>query len=304
MTEPAFSKGEIPMHAKRIETRRLDDLKSHPRQADFFSDLNEGEFEKLKQSLAKRLDFPIEITTENVVIDGHQRLRAARELGWKEIQVWVRDDLTDQQEIDQRHIEANLDRRQLNRLEQARLIKALCEMERSNRPRRHDAFLGDVRDRIGKRFGIDGRTAQRWMNLLETPQVVQEAVSKGKLPMILAEKVSHLIAELKQHVADRIQGGEDPARVVKEVLAQQGKPGKQPKRLPKSVEKLAKIAKLLEKVDVDANLSVEDAKQGLDVLSRCSERCRALAGHLERPVKAVKADSCNNQSVLEDVNAA
>ena len=107
------------MSEKRIESRRLEHLKSHPRQAELFSDLNEAEFERLKQSLGEGLNVPIEITQDNVVIDGHQRLRAARELGWEDIQVWVRDDLPNQQAIDQRHIEANLDRRQLTRIEQA-----------------------------------------------------------------------------------------------------------------------------------------------------------------------------------------
>ena len=291
------------MPEKRIESRSLDELKSHPRQAVLFADLNEAEFEKLKQSMDKGLDFPIEITTDNIVIDGHQRLRAARELGWETIDVWVRDDLKEPQAIDQRHIEANLDRRQLSRLEQARLIKALCDLERNNRPRRHAAFQGDVRDRIGKRFGMDGRTAQRWMNLLETPPEVQDAVSQGKLPMLLAEKVSHLQDELKQHVADRIRAGEAPTKVVKEVLAQQRNQGKQAERLPKSVEKLEEIAKLLDKVDVETNLSVEDAKRGLDVLTRCSDRCRALAGHLKRPARAHKADSGNSQSALKNLNA-
>ena len=291
------------MQEKRIESRRLDELKSHPRQAKLFSDLNEAEFDRLKQSLGKGLDFPIEITSENVVIDGHQRLRAARELGWETIQVWVRDDLMDSQAVDQRHIEANLDRRQLTRLEQARLIKALCDLERAIRPRRRAAYLGDVRDRIGKRFGIDGRTAQRWMNLLQTPPEIQNAFSQGKLTMILAEKVSHLGDELRKHVADRIQGGEDPVQAVKEVLMQQGKPGKQSERLRKTVDKLEEIAKLLDQVDVDTNLSDEDTKRGLDVLTRCTKRCRDLTGHLKRPAMAVKAVSGNSQSALKNLSA-
>lgn len=291
------------MSEKRIESRSLDQLKSHPRQAVLFADLNEAEFEKLKQSLDKGLDFPIEITTDNVVIDGHQRLRAARELGWEGIQVWVRTDLTDQQSIDQRHIEANLDRRQLSRLEQARLIKALCDLERNNRPRRRAAFLGDVRDRIGRRFGMDGRSAQRWMNLLETPQVVQEAVSQGTLPMLLAEKVSHLQDELKQDVAQRFQGGEAPVQVVKEVLAQQRKPGKESERLRTPFDELEEIAKLLDKVDIEFNLSVEDVKRGLDVLTRCSDRCRALAGQLKRPAMKVKAGSGKSHVAIKNLSA-
>jgi ParB family chromosome partitioning protein len=292
------------MHEKKIETRRLEELKSHPRQAELFADLNEAEFEKLKQSVREGLNVPIEITTDNVVIDGHQRLKAARELGWETIDVWVRDDLKDQQAIDQRHIQANLDRRQLTRLEQARLIKALYEMERTSLPRRRSKSLGDVRDRVGKRFGIDGRTAQRWLNVLETPQVVQEALSKGTLTMLLAEQVSHLEPELKEHVADRIRECEKPAQVVREILAQQHKPGKESERLPRTLDELEVIANLLDKVEVDTDLSVEDVKRGRDVLTRFRKRCRALAGQLKRQAMDVKADSSNSQVAIEDVNAA
>ncbi|MGO9598757.1 MAG: ParB/RepB/Spo0J family partition protein [Isosphaeraceae bacterium] len=292
------------MSEKRIESRRLEDLKSHPRQAELFSDLNEAEFERLKQSLGEGLNVPIEITQDNVVIDGHQRLRAARELGWEKIQVWVRDDLKNQQAIDQRHIEANLDRRQLTRLEQARLIRALCDLERNIHPRRYDAFQGDIRDRIGKRFGIDGRTAQRWMNLLNTPPEIQDAFLRGKLTMTLAEKVSHLPDELKKKMVNRIQAGEDPVQVVRAMLAQQRKPEKQSERLRKTVDELEEIAKLLDKVDVDTNLTAEEAKLGLDVLTRCTKRCRGLADQLERAAKAVEAGSGKRQSTLEDVNAA
>lgn len=63
------------------------------------------------------------------------------------------------------------------------------------------------------------------------------------------------------------------------------------------------IAKLLDKVDVDTDLSVEDAKRGLDVLTRCSKRCRALAGHLKRPTMDVKADSGKSRSALKNLNA-
>jgi ParB family chromosome partitioning protein len=249
----------------------------------------------LKQSLDKGLNFPIEITPDNVVIDGHQRLRAARELGWKEIQVWVRHDLPNQQAIDQRHIEANLDRRQLSRLEEARLIKVLCDLERSSLPRRHAASLGDVRDRIGRRFGMDGRTAQRWMNVLETPREVQDAVSRGKLSMILAEKVSRLTRELKQQVADRIRKGENPNRVVKKLLTPQTEPAKRSRKECKPVELLETIAGLLDQVRVDTNLG-EDTKRSLDALTRCTNRCRLLTSQLKRPAMAADADAGNGQS--------
>jgi ParB family transcriptional regulator, chromosome partitioning protein len=289
---------------KRIESRRVEDLKSHPRQAELFSDLNEAEFERLKQSLSKGLNAPIKITDDDTVIDGHQRLRAARELGWQEIQVWVGDDLPNQQAIDQRHIEANLDRRQLNRIEQARLIRELCDLERKNRPRRHHAFLGDVRDRIGRRFGMDGRTAQRWMNILETPREVQDAVSQGKLTMLLAEQVSRLTHEQKKHVTDRIRDGEDPVQVVRDTLTQKRKPERQSEGSRKPVDGLELIAMLLDRVEiVDSDLSDEDTKRSLDALARCSKRCRALTSQLKRPTMAADANAGNCQSEYSNLGA-
>ena len=208
--------------------------------------------------IKKGLNIPIEITVDDVVIDGHQRLREAKELGWEKIEVWVRDDLEDERAINQRHIEANLERRQLTKLEQARLIKAMYDLERRERPRRRADQPGDIRDRIAKRFGIDGRTAERWMNLLDTPPAIQEAVSQDKLTMTLAEKVSHLTNDLKQLVADRIEGGEPVVQVVKTVLAQKAEPKKQremqPERRQTCVEVLDEIAELLDKVEVDTDL--------------------------------------------------
>jgi hypothetical protein len=91
--------------------------------------------------------------------------------------------------------------------------------------------------------------------------------------------------------------------VAKAVLGQQRNQGKQQEKLPKSVEKLEEIAKLLDKLDVDTDLTVEDAKRGLDALSRCSDRCRALVGQLKRPAMAHKAESGNIQSALKNLNA-
>ena len=120
--------------------------------------------------------------------------------------------------------------------------------------------------------------------------------------MILAERVSRLGPELRRDLGERIRTGEEPVQVVKEVLAQQTKPGKRSERLPTGIEKLEEIAELLVKVHVDTDLSAEDAKRGLDVLTRCSDRCRTLAGHLKRPAMAHKSHSANSQAALKQLN--
>jgi hypothetical protein len=148
---------------------------------------------------------------------------------------------------------------------------------------------------------MDGRTAQRWMNVLETPREVQDAVSQDKLTVLLAEQVSRLTAEQKKHVADRIRDGEDPFQAVKDALAQKGKPKKQSEESRKPVDGLEVIALLLDCVEiVDRDLSVEDTERSLDALARCTKRCRALTSQLKRPAMAAKPDAGNSQS--EDSN--
>src|SRR6476660_66913 len=89
--------GASEMIEKCIETRGVDELHPHHRQAELFPDLQGADFDELVASLDRdSLITPIEITTGNVVIDGHQRLRAAKQLGWTDIDVWVRTDLPDQ----------------------------------------------------------------------------------------------------------------------------------------------------------------------------------------------------------------
>jgi ParB/RepB/Spo0J family partition protein len=269
--------GVIADDGKFVGKRSPKDLQPHPRQAEFFGDMRGGAFAELVASIKdESLHQPIEITPGDVVIDGHQRLRAAKELGLEEIEVWVRDDLEDEDAIDRRHIEANATRRQLGRLDQARLIKALYAIERRRTGRPDGAARGDTRDRIARRFGLDGRTAQRWMNVLETPREVQDACSAGKLPMTQAEKVGRLPEAEQELIAGQIRGGRDPQEVVKAFLP---RTSRNPTRKAAKVgylEQLENVLRVLEDRDRELDMPPGDACHSLVVL----ERVLALAGDL------------------------
>jgi ParB family chromosome partitioning protein len=90
-----------------------------------------GDIEGLKQSLQKfGLVSPIVITQKNELIAGHRRLTAARELGWKQIQV-VRIDLEDSKDKLQWEIEENIRRKDFTHDE---LELAYLELARLSRP--------------------------------------------------------------------------------------------------------------------------------------------------------------------------
>ena len=122
--------------SRRIEMRSLSDLTPHPGQDELCHPLSPEELARLAEDIRRNgLLQPVEITPDGGVIDGHQRVLAARELGRTEITVRVRDDLADDRSaIDRRHIAANLHRRQLLPLDQVRLAARMLEIERGHRP--------------------------------------------------------------------------------------------------------------------------------------------------------------------------
>src|SRR5947209_18833345 len=96
---------------------------------------------------------------------------------WDEIAVWVNDDLAAQGDlaVEQRLIEDNLARRNLDRLDQVRCYRRLVEMATTTPDEmRRSHQLGRVRDVVGARLGISGRTLDRYLRLLDTPREVQD----------------------------------------------------------------------------------------------------------------------------------
>jgi hypothetical protein len=205
-----------PPRERRIEPWPLDRLQPHSQQAVLFHDLDGPDFDVFVASMKRGLDVPIEITPDGIIIDGHQRVRAARELGWTQITVWIRDDLAgNQASIDHRHVRANLNRRQLDRLDRARLAMKLFELERGRRRSSlTESDREELRDWVGRQIGLSGRNAQRYINIVDTPMVVQKAFSLGRLPLVEADKFSRLDRPTQQRIAKEIEEGGDPKKVV------------------------------------------------------------------------------------------
>ena len=87
------------------------------------------------------------------IVGGHQRLRALKLLGKKTVRCRIRYDLADaaEHEIVQYLIRDNLHRRQLTKLERARLYRELLALERNGDSRNGD-LKGDLRDHLAKQF--------------------------------------------------------------------------------------------------------------------------------------------------------
>jgi ParB-like chromosome segregation protein Spo0J len=91
----------------------IDELKQHPRNTETFRDLTGEEFEELKASISDHgIIEPVIVNQDGIIICGHQRVRACRELGINDVPVVVREVVSDE-EHETLLIEENLRRRQL-----------------------------------------------------------------------------------------------------------------------------------------------------------------------------------------------
>ena len=72
-------------------------LKPHPRNNEFFDDLNGEEFKRLKNSIKdEKIYNDILVSPDMTIISGHQRVRAAKELGLKLVPIKIDEDLQDE----------------------------------------------------------------------------------------------------------------------------------------------------------------------------------------------------------------
>lgn len=72
-------------------------LKAHPQNNEFFDDLSGEEFERLKNSIHdEKIYTDILVSPDMTIISGHQRVRAAKELGMSLVPIKIDEDLQDE----------------------------------------------------------------------------------------------------------------------------------------------------------------------------------------------------------------
>lgn len=193
------------------------DLRPHEEQGSLFDDIPASLFFALVDDIREHgIQTPLEILPNGKIICGHQRRRAALELGFSHVPVIVRSDLEAQGEgaVVQRMIMDNAARRQLDSLASARAYQALMNLQAGSRP---TWLQGDLRDWLAESFQTSGRNLDRLRQLLDLPRSIQSAISNGALPKSLARHLLALDIEKQQEAAARIAAGEPPRAVVKEL---------------------------------------------------------------------------------------
>jgi ParB/RepB/Spo0J family partition protein len=202
-----------------LKTQRwpIERLKDHPRQASLFGDLSDAELDALAEDMKENgLQTPVEILSTGVIVAGHQRVRAARRLGWRDIDVVVRADLENEgpEAVEQRLVSDNLIRRQLGPLGRARCIAALLEIAMATKTERMDVFQKEkLKASIAKQLGVSIRSVNRYLLVLRTPRAVQNSFDEGNVSLVTAGRIALLDQDDQRRIAERIARGEKASAV-------------------------------------------------------------------------------------------
>ncbi|HHV75578.1 MAG TPA: ParB N-terminal domain-containing protein [Thermoanaerobacterium sp.] len=194
-------------------------LKEHSRNKEFFDDIEGERWQEFVESIrTSGIIVPLIVTQDYVVISGNQRLKAAKELGLKEVPCEVRtyedkDGLTKEDWMLKDLIETNLRQRGIGNLNSMKLARCVVELERIYGIKKgNNQYLGSgsatvadaspniSQEEIIKNIGISERHFYRIKKLNELIPELQSLVEQGKLSSSAGEQLAYLEPEQQKEL--------------------------------------------------------------------------------------------------------
>ncbi len=183
--------------SKEIIQVSTDVLKVHPRNAEFFDDIQGKEYEQFKQSISQDgVLSPILVSPDMTVVSGHQRLKACKELGINLVPIMIRDDLTDENEKLKLLLAANFGRTKNDEAKQRKIATeyvALCgfKLGDNQHSRVCDNRTPSISQaEIASQLGVSERTLQEMLAIERnlTPEI-KEMLDRGMFTKTTASKI-------------------------------------------------------------------------------------------------------------------
>ena len=171
---------------EKITMLSVEALKPHPKNEEFFDNADGEAFEKLKDSIVHLgVLTPLRVASDMTIISGHQRWRACKDLGIKQVPVIIASDLMDEEDKEMQLIASNFGRMKNDPVKQGKLI---AEYERlagilhgGDRKSSGNNFRLKTQEDIAKELGVTPRTLRNLKRLNELDPALQDLISEGKL---------------------------------------------------------------------------------------------------------------------------
>ena len=181
-------------------------LKPHPRNEEFFSNAEGEDYQRLKESIQELgVLTPLRVSSDMTIVSGHQRWRAAKELGLESVPVEIDEGLRDEDEKLIQLIAANFGRMKNDPIKQG---KWLVEYERLRGVRQGEhgrRSLGGNNSRlntqssIAEELGMDTSTLRNLKRLTKLIPELQEVISEGNITPTTGYKLLSRLSEDEQH---------------------------------------------------------------------------------------------------------
>lgn len=183
---------------------KLSGLKCHPRNEELFSNMTGEAFEQFKESiLLKGIMQPLIVSSDMTIISGHQRYRAAQELGLDKVPIIIKEDINDDDDKDLSLIISNFQRS----IDPIKRGKWIAEYERLRGVRQGSAFQkagGNnfrqvSQEDIAAELGVDTRTLRNLKSLNTLLPELQDIISEGRISATTGFKLIARLSEDEQH---------------------------------------------------------------------------------------------------------
>lgn len=193
---------EEAKRTEQIKKGEIDilELKPHPRNTEFFDDMVDEKWQEFLESVkTSGIIEPIIITQNNVIVSGHQRVRACKELGLSEIKFEKRF-YADEDHILKDLLETNLRQRGEiggSGIKQSRRFNELERLYGIKQGNNQHSANGTnlTQEQLAEQQGVDLTTYKRIKSLSSLPQEIQDMVETGNITVSAA---SRIIAKLSK----------------------------------------------------------------------------------------------------------
>ena len=273
----------------------VDSLSPHPRNNDFFDDITGGKWDEFLESVkASGIIEPLVITQNKVVVSGHQRLRACKELGIKNVYCIVRS-YKSEDEILRDLIETNIQQRgtiSSSKKKQALIIQTLERIygiQTTGRPK-NSVNLTEFPDKeltnpppprtkaqLAEALGLSLEQYATAKAVLPLIPDLQDMIDEGNLPATLAR---HLLARLSEQEQLELVKSLDTTKRYTAAMVQR---------------------KVTELQSADAGM-----EKKIEALERERDQYRTNIGLLEEKLRSLEAqdDKAGNEELKEKLKSA
>lgn len=179
-------------------------LKPHPRNNEFFDDLSGDEFERLKNSIRdEKIYTDILVAPDMTIISGHQRVRAAKEIGLTLVPIKIDEDLQDEDSKLRALISNNFGRRKNDPEKDRRAIAKYVELKgyKNGGDRTAQCQSGTLLtlEEIAKELNTSKRNLQRALRIERNlTDSMKELLDSGEISKTLAADTIASMSEDEQ----------------------------------------------------------------------------------------------------------